>query len=158
MHSFKIINIIIISIINFIKIKWGRSLCGDKTSQINILSSTQFNDANDMFNMHFIYQWLSTKLLPLILASILQVSIAFARWLLNLPTENKIVQCDLYEKRDTLAISHIIYHKECYTWWYKKQTFFIKFPSAIQKIADGYSLFESANKEVLELQIHIKEY
>ena len=115
------------------------------------------NDVGVMFQKHFVYQWLSTKLLPLTLAAIPPVSTAFARWLLNLPVENKTVNCKLH-KKDIHLPSLITYiTKDASLIDIKQQTFFQKHSSAVAKIAEGCSLFDTDDLEVLSLQQYVKE-
>ena len=111
-----------------------------------------------MFNKHFIHQWLFNKLLLLILAAIPPVSTTFARWLLNLPVEDKTVKCDLH-KKNTHLLSLITYiTKNASLNNIKEQIFFVKYSSAIAKIAEGCSLFDTDDDNVLDLQKYIKHH
>ena len=110
------------------------------------------NDVMIMFNKHFVCQWLSNKLLPLTLAAMLPVSTAFARWLLNLPVEDKTVRCDLHKKNVHLPSLITCVIKNTSLNDIKEQIFFVKCSSAIMKIAEGYSLFDTDNDDALDLQ------
>ena len=105
-------------------------------------------DAQSMFNKHFVRQWLSNKLLPLTLASIPDISIAFSRWLLNKPVENKTIKCNLHKAQVHLPsfISYITINADLSE--IKAQSFFIKYSSAIEKISEGASLFSSNDIDV----------
>jgi len=121
------------------------------------LPKSFLNDVDVMFQKHFVHQWLSTKLLPLTLAAIPPVSTAFARWLLNLPVENKTVNCELH-KKDIHLPSLITYiTKDASLIDIKQQIFFQKHSSAVAKIAEGCSLFDTDDLEVLSLQQYVKE-
>ena len=84
-----------------------------------------FDDVNVAFQKHFVQQWISTKLLPLTLASISPVSVAFARWMFNLPIENKTVKCNAHKKETHLLSLASFVTKEASSNDLKSQTFLL---------------------------------
>ena len=142
----------------FIKFNERRSLRAGQ--EFNMLFKTLpeafLNDAMIMFNKHFVRQWLSNKLLPLALAAMPPASAAFARWLLNLPVEDKTVRCDLHKKSTRLPSLIAYATKDASLNDLKEQIFFAKCSTAIAKIAQGSSSFDADDDNALDLQQHVK--
>ena len=63
-----------------------------KKMMCGILPSHFFADFELMFTNHFVDRWCGKNLTSFTLASISEVSCAFARWLLNRPIDDKAIE------------------------------------------------------------------
>jgi hypothetical protein len=116
-----------------------------------------FEDVSCMFEKHMVKQWCSTKLLKLTIASIPEIATSFARWIFNLPIENKSIFSEIHNTSIHLpsCIQYITQYTSVTD--IQSDTFITQFQSAIKKIAFGELLFDSIDSEVLELQEYVKE-
>ena len=81
--------------------------CNGRKTLFDGLPEIFFNDANSVFEGHFVHKWISTKFLMLSLASIPPTSTALTRWLLSMPENLKYLI--VIRTKKMLAYHH--YHR-----------------------------------------------
>ena len=116
-----------------------------------------FKDAMLMFKKHFATNWCSANLMQFTLVSVPEASSNFVRLLLNITIEDKRTCIDFC--KDSMHLpSFMTFIGDNYSLAeVRKQCFFAQFQSAILKIADGLSLFDSDDNDVLSLKAHVQE-
>ena len=110
-----------------------------------------------MFKKRFVDQWCGSRLIQLTLASVLEVSTAFARWLFNLPINDETFKSKVHNEIIHLPSAISFVTKKVSVHDIKQKSFFIEHEVAIKKVANGENMFDTLDLDVLSLQFFIKQ-